>query len=340
MYPNLKYLLEGYLGVQMPDWLRFVNTFGLFVAIGFYVGSFFLKAELKRKEDLHLLVPEKKFTRNGSIALIYPHERAGNMMLFALGGGLIGAKLFFILQNWQAFLAEPTRSLLSGGGFSFFGGLIVGGIILILSIRKHEISLAHFADAVAPALLLAYAIGRLGCHLSGDGDWGVFNSAYTTLPDGNLQAAGLARYQEMLQLHGNYFQSIHSHTVRDIYFQAPRWVPDWLVANNYPRNVIHQGMLLPGCSGTYCHVLPAGVYPTSLYEGVICTVLFAILWRARRSFGGTVRVFGLYLVMVGAERFAIEAIMPPSRAWIVSAVLVLAGLVLVMRKGSRERRAA
>ncbi len=53
---------------------------------------------------------------------------------------------------------------------TFYGGLIVAGSILIYDTRKHKIDIRHFADAVAPALMLAYGIGRLGCHFSGDDD--------------------------------------------------------------------------------------------------------------------------------------------------------------------------
>src|SRR5690606_13982566 len=91
---------------------------------------------------------------------------------------------------------------------------------------RHGIPWKQLADIGSLGMLVAYGVGRLGCHLSGDGDWGIVNN-------------------------------------RDKPF---RWLPDWAWSFDFPHNVIHQGVPIPGCTGPYCYVLPEGVFPTSLYE--------------------------------------------------------------------------
>jgi phosphatidylglycerol:prolipoprotein diacylglycerol transferase len=112
--------------------------------------------------------------------LVYPHERVGNIVILALVGGIAGAKIFNALETWKSFLQDPIGNLFPGGGLTFYGGLVVAGAILIYYTRKHKIDIRHFADAVTPALMLAYGIGRFGCHFAGDGDW-VFLIAHILL---------------------------------------------------------------------------------------------------------------------------------------------------------------
>lgn len=72
--------------------------------------------------------------------------------------GIIGAKIFNAFETWDNFMKDPVGNLFSSGGLTFYGGLIVAGSILIYYIRKHKIDIRHFADAVAPALMLAYVL--------------------------------------------------------------------------------------------------------------------------------------------------------------------------------------
>ncbi len=89
---------------------------------------------------------------------------------------MLGAKLFDICENWSDFLRNPSAYLLSPAGLTFYGGLICATIAIVIYARKHKISLRHLADSVAPALMIAYAIGRIGCQVAGDGDWGIVNT--------------------------------------------------------------------------------------------------------------------------------------------------------------------
>jgi phosphatidylglycerol---prolipoprotein diacylglyceryl transferase len=73
---------------------------------------------------------------------------------------------------------DPIGLLFTGSGFVFYGGLIGGALAMTFFFRRHGMPWWRGADAVAPALVLGQAIGRVGCQLSGDGDWGTV----TTVP--------------------------------------------------------------------------------------------------------------------------------------------------------------
>jgi len=94
-------------------------------------------------------------------------------LLFGLSiiGGVIGAKLLFLFQNatLSQFLAEPLRYLSSG--YTFYGGLLAAIFTFVIVTRLKKINFWLIGDAAAPALLLAYSIGRIGCLLIGD-DYG------------------------------------------------------------------------------------------------------------------------------------------------------------------------
>ena len=99
-------------------------------------------------------------------------ELASALVLWAAIGGLIGARLLFILANWSAFLADPWASLFTGAGFVWHGGLIGGIVGVSLGIRHYKLPWPETMDAIAPAIALGHGTGRIGCHLAGDGDWG------------------------------------------------------------------------------------------------------------------------------------------------------------------------
>ena len=89
-------------------------------------------------------------------------------------------KLFHNLENIGEFIADPMGQLMAFSGLTFYGGLIAGAFAVIWYGRKYNIKPLNLADAAAPGLMLAYGVGRIGCQLSGDGDWGVTN--LTTKP--------------------------------------------------------------------------------------------------------------------------------------------------------------
>lgn len=108
---------------------------------------------------------------------IYPHERVGDIIVIAALTGIIGAKIFTWIEDIDAFIADPIGALLSFSGLTFYGGLIVAALSLLWYARKKNIHIGHLVDSAATVLILGYGIGRLGCHFSGDGDWGIVNTA-------------------------------------------------------------------------------------------------------------------------------------------------------------------
>jgi len=102
----------------------------------------------------------------------YNPELAGRVTTAAVLGGLVGARLLFILEEWHSFARDPVAFLLSGAGFSWYGGLLGGGLAVVWIFKKHRVPLARAADISAPALALGYGIGRIGCFFAGDATWG------------------------------------------------------------------------------------------------------------------------------------------------------------------------
>ena len=203
------------------------------------------------------------------ITTIYPHDRIGDITIVAAITGLIGAKVFAIIEDLPTFFADPIGMFFSGSGLAIYGGLVGGFLGVTYYLRRHDIPFWPTADAIAPALIMGYAVGRVGCQLSGDGDWGI-----------------VAAEQP-----------------------AWWFLPDWLWSYDYPNNVINEGVPIEGCVGNYCRHLAEGVYPTPLYEIILSLLIFVILWAFRKrlqTYTGT--LFFLYLILNGIERFVIEKI--------------------------------
>jgi phosphatidylglycerol:prolipoprotein diacylglycerol transferase len=99
-------------------------------------------------------------------------EVASTMVFAAAAGGLVGARLLLILEEWSDFIRAPSHFIFSGAGFSWYGGLIGGALAVTWVVRRHEIPWLKAADVSAPAAALGYGIGRIGCFLAGDATWG------------------------------------------------------------------------------------------------------------------------------------------------------------------------
>lgn len=231
--------------------------------------------------------------------VMYPHDHMGTIIVIAAVAGLLGAKVFHNLENFDYFLQNPIDALLSFSGLTFYGGLIVGLSAVYYYSKKNEIPFIHLIDAAAPGLILAYAIGRVGCQLSGDGDWGIVNN----LP----KPSSLA------------------------------FLPDWAWAYKYPHNVLSEGVPIAGCVGKHCMELPEAVFPTPLYESIMGFVIFVFLWLIRKRIEITGMMFSIYLFLNGMERFFIEKIRVNSlyhlgsfsftQAELISSMLMVLGLV-------------
>ena len=87
-------------------------------------------------------------------------------------GGIIGARLYLILENLHDFLLDPSGMIFSRSGLTWYGGFIGGFIAVVWTIHRFQASDLRIVDLVAPLLILGYGIGRIGCLLAGDGDYG------------------------------------------------------------------------------------------------------------------------------------------------------------------------
>ncbi|OFY65535.1 MAG: diacylglyceryl transferase [Bacteroidetes bacterium RIFCSPLOWO2_02_FULL_36_8] len=218
-------------------------------------------------KEFKKLKDKKPYTETVNVSA---HELLPDIATLAFFGGLIGAKFFHNLEYWDDFIKDPFGALISFDGLTFYGGLIVATLLIWYYLRKKNYQFIHFADAMAPALMLAYAFGRIGCQLAGDGDWGIEN----TLPK-----------PEWLS-----------------------FLPESFWAYNYPHNVINEGIPIPGCEGRFCHSLEVPVYPTPLYEVFLGGFIFLVLWSIRKKIKAPGILFCIYLFGNGMERFFIEKI--------------------------------
>ena len=215
--------------------------------------------------------------------------------------GFLGAKVFHFLEYPETIpdlFTDPAAAVFSG--LTFYGGLIFGALTAFYYSKKLKVSVMSILDAAAPSLMLAYGMGRLGCHFSGDGDWGIVNNN-----------------------------------------PNPGFLPDWLWAYKYPHNVNGEGVLIDNCApnwGYYCYELEHAVYPTPLFEFIMCLALFALLYYFRNHWKLMPGVFfSFYLVLNGLERFLIEKIrvnvvydwgwIQPTQAELISFAMILVGLI-------------
>jgi phosphatidylglycerol:prolipoprotein diacylglycerol transferase len=206
-----------------------------------------------------------------------------DMIIGAVVGGLLGAKLYFVvvLGNWDALFAR--------GGFVFWGGLVGGAIGVLAIARWKKVSLMRTLDVGAPSLAAAYAVGRTGCWAIGD-DYGRpwDGPIATVFPEGAPPStAGIMSTE----------------------FGVP------FPPGTDPATVV-------------------AVHPTQLYQVVLITIMFAIIWKLRRHRHREGWLFGVYLVLAGIERFLVEFVRAKDDvlsfgltiAQVISVVAMLAGI--------------
>jgi len=245
-----------------------------------------------KQQKSKIKTPEEK--------IIQPYQQTATLILIAAISGLIGAKIFHQLENWNTFIQDPVGELLSFDGLTFYGGLITAAFFVAWFGEKQNINWRHMGDVVAPALILAYGIGRIGCQVSGDGDWGIVNTA--PMPD------------------------------------WLSFLPTWVWAYDYPNNVLGEGIPIPGCEGPYCYRLAEPVFPTPIYETTMSLLIFGGLLLLRKAVQIPGQLFAIYLVLNAIERGLIEQIrvnnlmhflgMEITQAQLISTILIALGLVL------------
>ena len=112
----------------------------------------------------------------------YRGQKDEGFLIIGIAGiaGLLGARLYHVLESPSEFFGNPWPLLFSRYGFAWFGGFLGGFLALIVLAQRLKIPVLDFLDLCSPAACVGYAIGRIGCLLSGDGDYGT----PTTLPWG------------------------------------------------------------------------------------------------------------------------------------------------------------
>lgn len=135
-----------------------IGSYGLLLGAAFYTS---------------FLLCEREFRLKG----INP-ELAYKILIAVIPSAVIGAKLFHILENMDEFLAAPSDMIFSGAGLSVYGGFVLSFIVAIFLIRSNNESVLKVFDASSPAMALGYGIGRLGCHASGDGCYGIATDSF------------------------------------------------------------------------------------------------------------------------------------------------------------------
>lgn len=316
-------------------------------ATGILLALFFAGLKWYEKNKQKMAKPEERKIR------VWPHERVGDMTILAAVFGFGGAKFFHNLENWDDFVADPVGALLSFSGLTFYGGLICAAIAIIIYSKRKKISIRHLIDAFAPALMIAYAIGRIGCQVSGDGDWGIPNSAYASDQNGNVYLADSIDFKKAVAHHPNYlwreFGTINEDSVPRKSVKAPSFLPDAFFAYAYPHNVNSVGVPIAGCEGNeHCNYLPIPVFPTPFYETMICLFMFLILILIQNKLSVPGYLFSIYLMMNGLERFFIEKIrvntkyqdlpFQPTQAEIISVCLVMIGIGLLAYVSQQSKR--
>ncbi len=128
-----------------------ISTFGVMVALAFAAAAWTLTVRLREQG------------RDPSLA--------GDIVVAAALGGLLGGKLYYVVLNLGQTLADPLGMLFSRSGLVWYGGLAGGALAVIWWARRRGLRIPQTADLVAPALALGYGIGRIGCFLVGD-DYG------------------------------------------------------------------------------------------------------------------------------------------------------------------------
>ncbi len=141
---------------RLPEWFPFlggepITSFGVMMLLAFVVGGYVLKAELGR--------------------MGHDAEIAWDLLFMAVIGGVIGARVYYVLLNYPRLVDDPLGMLLSRGGMVWYGGFLLAAALVVWRIRKLGLPLGRTSDAAAPALALAYGVGRIGCFLVGD-DYG------------------------------------------------------------------------------------------------------------------------------------------------------------------------
>jgi phosphatidylglycerol:prolipoprotein diacylglycerol transferase len=141
---------------RLPEWFPLlggepITSFGLMVLLAFVAAGITHRAEMKR--------------------LGLDPDITWDLLFWAVIGGLLGAKIYYLFLNFPRLIEDPMSLILTRAGLVWYGGFLGGLFLVVRQIRKHGLHLPTQADITAPVLALGYGVGRIGCFLVGD-DWG------------------------------------------------------------------------------------------------------------------------------------------------------------------------
>lgn len=271
-----------------------LGTYGLMVWLAFFCAYFVLSADLHRRK--------------------LPGD-ALNIILLLVVAGLAGSKLYHLLERPAEFFANPIGLFFSSYGFAWFGGFLGGLAVLLWLAHHYRMPILAFLDACSPAAALGYAIGRIGCLLSGDGDYGIATHLPWGMAFPPLEAG--CRVQHFICLiHGSLEPSYGA------------------IVGGFPPNAI------------------VPVHPTPIYEFIVGALIAWFLWRRGgerlRIEAPAGEILAEYLVLTGLARFLVEFIRINPRsafgvltnAQVVSLLSILAGVALILLLRSRAAAGA
>jgi prolipoprotein diacylglyceryltransferase len=234
------------------------------MAIAFLAANYLFSAEARRRK--------------------WDQKHVSRITMIALFGGIAGSKFFSLLEDWQNFIANPIGQIFSPSGLTFYGGFITALLLIILYVRKQHLPLKEVADVLAPIVFLAYGIGRIGCQLAGDGDYGL----PTTSPVGMIYANGTVKPTSAFAEHFEKYPD-----------ERAFWKYDSL------KSIVVRVDDLGQRVTRFDEVTPC--HPTPLYEFAAAFIAFVSLSRIRKK--RTTQpsyLFALTIVLMGVERLAVE----------------------------------
>jgi phosphatidylglycerol:prolipoprotein diacylglycerol transferase len=227
-FPYLQDLLRAATGINLPLPLP---TFGLCVLGAAALSIYVAKLEVRRRHEIGQIgLAVRRVRKDGRPVEVSvpPQDVVVDFGLIAVLAGIAGARIFSMLEVPSDFIANPWGLIFSRQGFNFFGGLVFGVGSGILFFIRHRLPVLRTCDAFAPAMMLGYALGRIGCQLAGDGDWGV--------------AADIAL--------------------------KPHWLPTWLWAQTYDHNIVGVVIAPPGVYPAPLYEIAMGLIAFAILWGL------------------------------------------------------------------------
>lgn len=233
-----------------------VGSFGVMMVAAFLTCVFMMKKELRR--------------------LGHNQEWAVNIVLMGAVGGIVGARLYFILEHLDQFMVDPAAMIFSGSGLTWYGGFIGGTIAVILTIHFLPVAMLPILDIAAPLVLLGHAIGRIGCLLAGDGDYGPPTDVpwAMSFPDGLVPTT----------------QLVHPTPIYDSLMSAAAFLMIWPLRGRARFSGLMVGLSV-GAYGVvrfiseFFRTTPKILFGwmTAAQGLSVAAILFAIIWIASRS---------------------------------------------------------